>query len=284
MVSSNYLVTSIITTKNRPELVLRSLKSVFQQTYLNIEVILVDDSDNEETKKALLQFNKQIRYIKNEKSKGACYSRNIGLTEARGDFIALLDDDDFWMPEKIERQLKAARKYPLVGCNYSYRIGRKRYYVQNPEIVNYEDMLYHNYLGSCSFVLVEAGAIKKCRFDESLEAGQDWDMWISVMKENRIKQVVNIRECLVNYNQGQHTRISNTAKYTRAVFSLYMKHIDEYTPFTTNMLGIYTLIKAENSIPLWIFREMVKARLKNKSIIFVMKVLLKRLFSRVEIF
>ena len=280
----NCLVSCIITTKDRPELVIRAVKSVLQQSYRNIELILVDDSDEGGTQESLSQFAKQIRYIKNEKSRGACYSRNVGLSEAKGDFIALLDDDDFWMPKKIERQLQQAMKYPLVGCNYVSCIGKKKYYVQQPEFVNYEDMLYHNFLGSCSFVLADASAIKKCRFDESLEAGQDWDMWLSVMKINKIHRAVNISEYLVNYNHGLHSRISNTAKYTRAAFSLYEKHINEYTPFTANMLGIYNLIKAERSPFLWGFREMAKARLKNKGLIFVIKVLLKRLFGRIEIF
>lgn len=284
MTLPNCLVTSIIITKNRPELVIRAVKSVLQQSYRNIEVILVDDSDGCDTQEIIPQFAKEIKYIKNERSRGACYSRNVGLSEARGDFIALLDDDDFWMPNKIERQLQKAMKYPLVGCNYVSYMGRKKYYVQQPEFVNYEDLLYHNFLGSCSFVLVEASAIKKCRFDESLEAGQDWDMWLSVMKENNIKQVVNIREYLVGYNQGLHPRISNTTRYTLAAFSVYKKYINEYTPFTTNMLGIYNLIKTDRSLFLWGFREVVRARFKNKGLIFVIKVLLKRLFGRIEIF
>jgi glycosyltransferase involved in cell wall biosynthesis len=280
----NCLVSCIITTKDRPDVVIRAVKSVLQQSYRNIEIILVDDSDGGDTQKIIPQFAKQIKYIKNEKSRGACYSRNVGLSEARGDFIALLDDDDFWMPKKIERQLQLAMKYPLVGCNYVSYIGRKKYYMQQPEFVNYEDMLYYNFLGSCSFVLADTSAIKKCRFDESLEAGQDWDMWLSVMKENNVKQVVNISEYLAGYNHGPHHRISNTAKYTCAAFSLYKKRTNEYTPFTANMLSIYNLSKTDGSPVLCGFREMTKASLKHKSLFFVIKILFKRLFGRVEIF
>lgn len=280
----NCMVTCIITTKNRPELVIRAIKSVLEQSYRNIELILIDDSNDKDTQEIISQFAKQIRYIKNEKSRGACYSRNVGISEARGDFIAFLDDDDYWMPKKIERQLQQAIKYPLVGCNYVAYMGRKRCYVQQPEFVNYEDMLYHNFLGSCSFVLADATSIKKCRFDENLEAGQDWDMWLSVMKENNIKQAVNINEYLVGYNQGLHYRISNNVEYTRAVFSMFKKHVNEYTPFTANMFGIYNFIKAEKSPLLWGLREMTKANLKHKSLGFIIKILFKRLCGRLEMF
>lgn len=280
----NFLVSCIITTKDRPGLVTRAVKSVLEQSYRNIEVILVDDSDERGTCEDVLCYGGDVKYIKNEKSCGACYSRNLGLSEAKGDFIAFLDDDDLWMPKKIELQLKEAVKYPLVGCSYVSCSERTKQRVQQLEIINYEDMLYHNYLGSCSFVLAQASAIKKCRFDESREAGQDWDMWLSVMQKNSIRQAYNVKGYLVNYNQGLHSRISNTAKCDRALFSLYEKHIHEYTPFTANMFGIYNLIKADRSPFLWGFREIAKARLKNKSLIFVFKVLLKRLFGRIEIF
>lgn len=284
MQSQNYLVTCIITTKNRPELIVRAVTSVLQQSYRNIEIVLVDDSDGCETQKVVLKFTKQLKYIKNDKSRGACYSRNVGLSESGGDFIAFLDDDDFWMPKKIERQLQQAMKYPLVGCNYFSYLEGKKYYFRRPEFVKYEEMLYCNYLGSCSFVLAEASTIKSCHFDESMESGQDWDMWLSVIKKNKIERVANINEYLVDYNQGQHLRITSSAKYMRTVFLLYEKNIDEFTPFISNMFGLYNMIKADNSLFLWVLKELSKARLKRKSLIFLLKILFKRLFGIIEIF
>ncbi|MCX5705963.1 MAG: glycosyltransferase [Candidatus Omnitrophica bacterium] len=280
----NYLVSCVITTKDRSELVIRAVKSVLGQSYRNIEIILVDDSDERGACEGVLRLGGEVKYIKNEKSHGACYSRNLGLSEAKGDFIAFLDDDDLWMPKKIEVQLKEAMKYPLVGCSFILCSGRTKQRVQQLKIVNYEDMLYHNYLGSCSFVLAQASAIKRCRFDETREVGQDWDMWLSVMQINSIHRAYNVKEYLVSYNQGLHPRISNTAKHERALFSLYEKHVNEYTPFTTNMFGVYNFIKVEDSLLLWGLREIAKVRLKSKGLIFFIKILLKRLLGRIEIF
>ncbi|MHC9543685.1 MAG: glycosyltransferase family 2 protein [Vulcanimicrobiota bacterium] len=280
----NYLVSCVITTKNRPEMVTRAVKSVLEQSYHNIEVILIDDSDEHGTCGDVLRYGQGLKYIKNEKSHGACYSRNLGLSEAKGDFIAFLDDDDIWMPKKIELQLREAVKYPLVGCSFILCFERTKERVQQLEVVKYEDMLYYNYLGSCSFVMAQAAAIKKCRFDESREAGQDWDMWLSVMQKNNIRQAYNVREYLVDYSQGSHSRISNTAKHDRAILSLYEKHINEYTPFTAKMFGLYNFVKVEGSLFLWLLRELAKVRLKNKGLVFVIKILLKRLLGSIEIF
>ncbi len=284
MSTPDHLVSCIITTKDRPALVTCAVKSVLQQSYRNIEVILVDDSAAPGACESALRLGVSIKYIKNEKPSGACFSRNLGLSEAKGDFIAFLDDDDLWMPEKLEAQLKYAVKHPLVGCNYISCSGKRRQRVLQLENIKYDDMLYHNYLGSCSFVLAQAAAIKSCCFDVTREAGQDWDMWLSVMQKNNIQQAYNIQQYLVDYNQGVHVRISNTAKRERALFSLYEKHMHEYTPFTANMFGIYNFIKTDSSLFLWGLRELTKARLKGKSFFFFLKVLCKRLLGVVEIF
>ncbi|MBF0504276.1 MAG: glycosyltransferase [Candidatus Omnitrophica bacterium] len=275
--SPDYLVSCIITTKNRPQFVIRAVKSVIEQSYRNLEIILVDDSDERGTCDDVLRYDKKIKYVKNEKSSGACYSRNLGISESKGDFIAFLDDDDFWMPRKIELQLKEAVRYPLVGCSYISCTEKSIERVLQLGVINYEDMLYYNYLGSCSFVLAQAAAIKKCRFDENRPAAQDWDMWLSIMQKNRIPQAYNVKEYLVSYNQGVHSRITNTAKRDRALWTLYEKHNQEYTPFLKKMFVLYNFTKSDK----WGLRGLEKARLKHKGLCFIIYVLFKRLFGEI---
>jgi len=282
----DYLVSCIITTKDRPEMVVQAVKSALDQSHRHIEIILIDDSEKNGNCEGALRLGGSIKYIKNERSRGACYSRNIGISESKGDFIAFLDDDDSWMTNKIELQLKKAVEYPLVSCDciLCYDDTPRKRYLQHPEFISFDEMLYLNYLGSCSFVLGQAAVVKSCRFEETREAAQDWDMWLAIMQKNKISQVYTVKEYLVNCSHGSHTRISNTAKLDRAYFSLYGKYIQEHTPLTTNLFIVFNFMKTDGSILLWGSREFIKYRLKNKGLIFFIKIMFKKLFGTIELF
>lgn len=279
------LVSCIIPTKNRPELVMRAIRSALEQSYSKIEVIVIDDSTDMHTQHLLSKSGLCIKYIKNVNSKGACYSRNIGLMESKGDYIAFLDDDDLWMPRKIEKQLRLANTYPIVGCNSTTIIRGKRHYTRRPAIVTYENLLYNNNcLGSCSFVMTASDAIQGCFFDENLKAGQDWDMWISIMKKNKISEAANADEYLADYNSGEHSRISNTAEATQAILYIYEKHLKEHTALSTRMFSLYNLLPTDGSLTLWIFREFLKSRMRGKGVVFFMKNLIEKSLRRTEVY
>jgi glycosyltransferase involved in cell wall biosynthesis len=101
------LVSIIIPVYNRRYLLGRTLKSVVNQTYRNIEVLVVDDSSSEDIKSVTDSFNDpRIRYFKHNRNKGVVAARNTGLKEAKGQFISFLDSDDEYLPEKTEKQVK----------------------------------------------------------------------------------------------------------------------------------------------------------------------------------
>ena len=97
-------VSAVITTHNRCELLLKAIESVKNQTYKNIEIIVVDDASSDSTldKCRILDG---IKYIRINTSKGGNYARNVGIKNSSGHYIAFLDDDDEWYPTKIEKQL-----------------------------------------------------------------------------------------------------------------------------------------------------------------------------------
>ena len=112
------LVSAIITTHNRQDLLLRAVRSVFSQTYKNIELIVVDDASNDRADELLKEFNLQYIYIPKEESKGGNHARNTGILTAKGEYVALLDDDDYWLPTKIEKQVRLIeeKKSGIVYC------------------------------------------------------------------------------------------------------------------------------------------------------------------------
>jgi glycosyltransferase involved in cell wall biosynthesis len=106
---SKPLVTAVIPTRNRPELVCRAVRSALAQTYANLEIVVVIDGPDPSTVRALEALNEpRLRIVALEESVGGSEARNIGVREAEGEWIALLDDDDEWFPQKTELQMQAA--------------------------------------------------------------------------------------------------------------------------------------------------------------------------------
>jgi len=122
----NNLVTAVIPTRNRPDLVLRAVRSALDQTYDNLEVIVVVDGPDASTCAALDSISDaRLRVLALEESVGGSDARNKGVEQATGEWVAFLDDDDEWFPAKIEKQMAVAIRsgspLPIVAC---YFIGR----------------------------------------------------------------------------------------------------------------------------------------------------------------
>jgi len=280
MQSAQPLISCIIPTKNRPQLVVRAVRSILTQTYANTEIIVVDDSTNDETRSILAQTGPKIRYIKNQVSKGAPYSRNIGIAEAKGDIIAFLDDDDQWMPAKLEVQARLLRRQPIVSCNYLTTINGKRHYIDRPDAVTFEQMLYYNYLGSCSCVAVSADIMQGCFFDEGLRLGQDWDMWLALMKKSGVAKALNAGEYLVDYNSGVHSRISNAVDPLPSLLAIYDKYRADHSGATTRLFSLYNLLPSQESLFAAIAKEILKAVYSGKNVLTVPVMLMKRILFR----
>jgi succinoglycan biosynthesis protein ExoO len=105
-------VSVIIPTYNSENYIAKALESVFNQTYNNLEVILIDDASSDSTVKIAVSFNdKRLKIIKNQHNRGVSYSRNYGIQQAQGNWIALLDSDDWYAPERLKKLLSIAQKY-----------------------------------------------------------------------------------------------------------------------------------------------------------------------------
>lgn len=116
------LVTVIMPTHNRADLLPRAVRSILAQTHRNFELIIVDDKSPDNTPevvKGLMSEDDRIRYIRNDENIDAAESRNVAIKTAKGEFVAFLDDDDEWMPQKLELQLKLTDRYPVIGCLYN---------------------------------------------------------------------------------------------------------------------------------------------------------------------
>ncbi len=198
----NALVTAVIITYKRPlEILERAIRSAIGQTHANMEVIVVNDypADQEmvEAIRSMIAslHDSRIRYIVHERNSGACKARNTGIMAAKGEFIALLDDDDEWLPDKTEQQLRGFTS-DKVGMVYSpfYNITKDlpgTIAVRGTKSGNLlEDMLWTNRLGGSSMSTIRRGVFDVCGlFDETLLSSQDYDMWVRIAQQYEINFV-----------------------------------------------------------------------------------------------
>jgi len=211
------LVSAIITTHNRAELLSHAIDSVLSQTYNNIECIVVDDASNDGT--SVLCKNERITYvyIPPEESKGGNYARNLGIKNAKGTFVAFLDDDDEWMPTKIEKQvaLLKEKQCSMVYCLRQYlyiangAVSKTMNELSNKPFGKLKDKIFEHYITSTSCLLVEKEALEALGgFDEKLRKWQEYDLMIRMAEKSEIHYVEEPL-CKYRFDVSDTQRISN---------------------------------------------------------------------------
>lgn len=181
------LVSIITPSYNTGDYIAETIKSVVAQTYTNWEMIIVDDCSTDNTDMVVAQFSdNRIRYFKNKKNSGAAVSRNYALREARGRWIAFLDSDDLWMPEKLERQVSFMKKngYSFSYTNYSVIDEKSRpmlLTVGGPKKVGKMLMYAYCWLG-CLTVMYDARIVGIIQI-EDLKKNNDYAIWLKVIKK-----------------------------------------------------------------------------------------------------
>ncbi len=234
------MISVIISThKREPSIISRAIESVLHQTYRNIEIIVVDDSPPDYYLRAdvaatihkytIMTHDIHIRYYAHEKNRGACAARNTGIKYAEGDYIACLDDDDEWLPTKLEKQLQEIESSgaALVYCGCICRNDitgketvRKTEYCRGS--VFYK-LLFQNFIDSTSIPLINKECLKSVGgFDEMMQSAQDYDLWIRIASQYTIDF---IEEPLVIYHEHAGEQItSNPQKKINGLERLNKKY------------------------------------------------------------
>lgn len=236
------LVSAIITTHNRKKLVRQAIESVLSQTYENMECIVIDDASTDGTENYLKNYIDEARihyiYIAPSESKGGNHARNIGINEANGKYVAFLDDDDEWFPEKTEKQMAIIRENPKAGYVYCGRIYEKnedissRWGEQITDVEKYKsgnlskEVLIHIIATTSTIIVLRQLLLDICCFDEKLKYWQEYEMSIRLLQKTHVGIV---RENLVLYRIVESGRLSNKLKgWEEAVKYIYKKHSGLY--------------------------------------------------------
>lgn len=222
----------VIPTHNRPELLRRAIQSVLDQTVLPDEIIVVDDLNDVATKETCFSLNSNlVRYVPNLEGRGASSSRNLGAISARSEFIAFLDDDDIWLPEKLAKQRKLIEDRGLDLCfsqllvqyedtDISYSTTTKN--ILDPKT----EILIENYIGATISAVVRRDLFLSIGgFDESFRAREEYDLWIRLIHEGAKVAVVEESLAVSFRSLEQRNRISlNVDNYISAIEMLNCKH------------------------------------------------------------
>jgi len=187
------MISIIIPTFNRAEYIGEAIDSVLAQTYKDYEIIVVDDGSTDNTQKVLEQYEGKIKYFFKENG-GEASARNYGIEKAQGEFIAYLDSDDLWCPEKLELQMQEFEKDEKVGLVHTSMevvtedgTSTGEYKPTSPAETPM-DFLENKRILMC--VLVKKEIFSQLGlFDETMRIGVDTDMWLRLSQKYKIKYI-----------------------------------------------------------------------------------------------
>jgi glycosyltransferase involved in cell wall biosynthesis len=181
-------VSVIIPTYNREAFLTEAIDSVLRQTWKDLETIVVDDGSTDGSRDVLRRYGHRITPFYN-RNEGPSKARNFGTSKARGRFLAFLDSDDLWEPNKLDVQMGVFESHPEVSmvCCGSYVLGdarRRRSPVQGNHFGDLFLTLYQkSFVNTSSVVLTRDSFLRAGPFEEAMRTAEDYDLWLRVARD-----------------------------------------------------------------------------------------------------
>lgn len=253
------LVSAVVITHNRKDLVLKAIDSVKKQTYPNLELIVVDDASDDGSRELLSEQSKEFGfryiYIPSDESKGGNHARNVGIMASAGKYIAFLDDDDEWLPEKTELQVNFLNQnieYALVHCGklfeYDFSEIRKGD-IEEIQEGDFRDKIWSKVAFTTSCLMVRKVFFEQVgMFDEELRFWQEYEFAIRACQNSKIGA---IHQHLVLYRiiQKDRNRLTNKlAGWEDAVKYIEYKHSHLLSQLSEKQIKEHRLMVAYDGV------------------------------------
>jgi hypothetical protein len=239
------LISVIIPVHNGERTISATLDSVLQQTFPDFELIIINDASTDKTLEIISEYADPRLSIFSRSYQSAAVSRNQGLNQVRGEYIAFLDADDLWTPDKLESQLQALKDHPEAAVAYSWtdyidEVGNKlypgSYLTLNGRV--YPQLLVRNFLESGSNPLIKHQAlIDVGGFDESLQGGQDWDLYLRLAA---LYSFVAVPQVQIYYRVSRDSISSNLSRQEQQILQVMERHFSQASP-ELQSLKVYSL-------------------------------------------
>ena len=211
------LVSILVSTYNRADILIRTIDSILAQTFTDYELIVVDDGSTDETRSVMEGYIKEggINYVYQE-NRGVAEARNAGVASSRGEYVAFCDSDDFWVPEKLQKQMSLfTEKTALVYSNAYLLSANFRKEVRSYDLIAphrgevYRDLLKKNFIATSSVV------VRKVLLNEPFVGTvcEDWKMWLAVARRGLFDFV---DEPLIYYYEHSHGLSKSKARLIKS--------------------------------------------------------------------
>lgn len=212
---------------NAEKTIVQAIQSVLRQTHRNFELIIIDDHSKDRTLSVINDYcnkDRRIRVLANAENRGVAQARNSGVEAAKYDWIAFLDSDDMWEPEKLEKQLCAIAEYPLCSICYtgSSFIDEKDqeygYILSVPQRITYRDLLKQNLI-SCSSALVKKKTLLKHPMHNDPMIHEDFATWLKILQDEPF--AVGVNEPLLVYRIQKSSKSGNKFRAAQMQWRTY---------------------------------------------------------------
>jgi glycosyltransferase involved in cell wall biosynthesis len=244
------LVSIIIPCYNSRLYLARAIESALSQIYSDFEVIIIDDGSTDETRDIAFRFRReeQVRYF-HQDNRGLSSARNFGLRVSRGKYVALLDADDIWLPNKLNKQIDYFNRFAHCGMvftdystfNVEGVIANTRNDDRHTGTVSYEQLLLRSNFIYPSTVLIRRDVFDRCGyFDESLKSIEDYDMWLRIAQQFEIR---GVRESLTKIRIHESNMSGNVPRMLAYECKVVSKHRNNLSwfAFRRRLAKIYFL-------------------------------------------
>ena len=219
------LISIIMAAYNTEKTIEQAINSVLSQTYTNFELLVVNDCSKDRTVelvKDIVAKDSRVRLISNVKNSGVSYTRKHGLEEAKGDWIAILDSDDAWEPEKLEKQIELQRRTNadllFTGSAFMDSEGHPiDWCLHAPKEVTYRQLLKQNVLSNSSALVRKELYAKYYAIGDGMH--EDFAIWLSILKEG--KKAYGVDEPLLIYRIAKSSKSGNKVKAARMNWNTY---------------------------------------------------------------
>lgn len=251
-VLNNPLVSVITPAYNAERFIAETIESVIDQTYTNWEMIVVDDQSTDDTAAIVeshAEKDERIRFVQLEKNSGSAVARNTAMDHAKGKYLAFLDSDDLWMPNKLERQVAFMQEKDIAFSFTKYvrmhEDGTLTRAITNaPERVGYERLMKHCVIG-CLTVMLDREKIGEERM-VNIRTRQDYAFWLNLTKKGFY--AYGLPEVLAKYRLVENSISSNKLKAAKQNWYVY-HHIEKQSLFKSIWYFLhYAFISVKNAI------------------------------------
>ena len=218
-------VSVIVPIYNSKKHIKECITSIINQTYKNLEIIVVNDCTPDKSMKYVKKFNdKRIKIINLKKNSGVAFARNAGIDASNGDYICFIDSDDYWNLNKIDIQIKLMKKcdFEFIYSDYEYlKLNGKRHRVNVPKSITYKEALKNTTIFTSTVMFNMKYLTKEDIYMPLIKRGQDTACWWQVLKKGITAHGIN--EVLSIYRVGENTLSSNKIKAIIRTWKIYKR-------------------------------------------------------------